>query len=210
MKAFLTVVFALLLGACAAPVHTQADIEQAELDLESGPVCCFALANGLILPLERIKDPIALDVKSQVFEFPEGRSHFAVIELPPFVRPYQITLTSIAFGGRDHYVGLFVPVVDVYDASWTKTRSFLPEDLKSRGSNLERTIFINPANSDDRYIVVRSSVMEGSFERADALITASRVSAGRYTFSNVVSGTEARTTVRVSRIGSIGVEVKPN
>ena len=87
-----------------------------------------------------------------------------------------------------------------------KTRNFDENGLRTRGSSLERTVFINPANAGERYFAIYGSNLLASSQQTIPVITTSTSSAGT-AFFTFYSGRDIRATRHPSPTGSFELEV---
>lgn len=196
-----------LLTACAAGPSGQMRVAEAKASLDAAPACCDSLSKADNIPLPLKKTTIEIDGKSQAFEFESKKSFFKVFSLPAFTRPYGVLVTSLA-GGPLADLTVFVPRVAMLNANFDRTRFFEEASLRSRGNNLERTIFINPADSQERYILIYGSGLASSVE-----LTFSQVSSQTYSGANgglfvFHTGNDAKAVVRAAPVGRLEIEVQ--
>lgn len=173
--------------------------------LNTTPLCCTHLSQAKKVPLPLTPSDIAVDAKSQAHMFDGTKAFFVLVELPAYEKPYSITFTSSAKGVINDNA-LFIPRVSVYDSEFIATRTFDEKSLRNRGNNLERTVFINPQNSGDRYIAVHGSDLSASIERPYSEATYNTVVVGIVMF-NVVSGHDGKSMLRSSPTGALHIEV---
>jgi len=194
------------LAGCAS-VHTGAQkVADGKKQLAEATVCCTTLeqARRRALPVE--KEDLVIDGTQQAIDLGTGKTFFALYELPQFVQTYAIAITSIPTGPLSD-MALLVPRVTLYDAKFTVTRYFDEKTLRNRGNQLERTIFINPQNAAERYLVISAADLSSSIETPYSMVTSTPIVAGPVVF-NLVSGQDGKTTLRASPIGQILLEVQ--
>lgn len=143
---------------------------------------------------------------ADVFTLDGQKSYVAVLELPAFQRTYSVTVTSNPQGSAlDTWV--FTPRITMLDEHFKTTRTFTEESLRSRGSALERTVFFNPGNSRDRYLVIHGGALKAAYQRDVQVISTQQLSNGMGGFVNWSSGADAKGMVRPSPVGKVEVTV---
>lgn len=197
---------AVLLAGCAT-TGTQL-LQESKAALDAAPLCCRTLATAQALPLPTDPKPVdvVIDKTSQAFDFGGNKAFFVLYRLPAFDQPYSVVVTSLA-GGTLADVALLVPRMATYDAEFKVLRYFDEKTLRNRGNNLERTVFVNPPNRDERYLAIYGSDLSASIERAYSMVTVTPVMAGPVMF-NVYSGVDGKSTLRSAPAGKLQVEVK--
>jgi hypothetical protein len=183
-------------------------VEKGARSLESVPSCCPTLATAKIIPLpvsERVGDTVQVEINEerQVFNFGGNKAYFVLYALPEFSSAYSITLSSLALGVVSDRA-LFLPRVAIYDSNFKPTRFFEEKTLRNRGNNVERTVFFNPVNANERYLAIFGSDLSSSIERSYSEVTATPVFIGPVVF-NLISGYDAKSTIRSSPIGTISI-----
>jgi hypothetical protein len=198
------VLAALALAGCATTgkEHLARSVDE----LAQAPVCCKVLGEARRLPLPAGASEVTLDKTSQAFDFGGTKAFFTLYELPPFRQPYSVAVTSVAAGAIDD-VALLVPRMATYDAQFNVVRYFDEKSLRNRGNNLERTVFVNEADSRERYIAVYGSDLSASVERAYSMVTVTPVMVGPVMW-NVYGGKDGTSTLRSSPSGKLKLEVR--
>lgn len=140
---------ALLSGACAsrapAPLMAPASPQgcAARWDLAAAtPIWLNAEA-----PLRQ-----RFDEGSRCASTPEGAASYASYRLPVFRQPYWIDIDSEVAGQT-----LFAPEVLLLDAAGEVVRTIDFERFSRRGERMRATVFLNPENRGERYLVVRAA-----------------------------------------------------
>ena len=205
-RAVLLAAASLLLVSCATVPPGIKVVAEAKEALDSTPLCCTGLATAPRTPLPLAPTTIQIDKKSPAFDFGGNKAFFVLHELPAYAQPYSIFLTSQAAGTQQD-VAIFIPRVAMYDANFKVTRYFDEKSLRNRGNNLERTVFINTANQQERYIAIYGSDLSASIERAYSMVTVQTVSTGLYSF-NLYSGVDGKSVLRSSPAGGLQIEVQ--
>lgn len=198
---------AALLAGCA---HTTGKkmAAQGRADLSTATVCGPTLSSMLVQPLPPKPTSFVIDKNSQAFAFDDGKAYFAGFELPAYEgKSYSIVFTSLSQGLMNDEA-IFLPKILLLDADYRITRRYDERDLRSRGSSrLERTIFINPANAGERYVVVYGAPIDATFERTVQQITSQPIFAGPVVF-NWQNGVDVKKTLTSSPVGEFEVEVQ--
>jgi hypothetical protein len=202
---------AMLMTACAAPSSLERVTESRAL-LERVADCCSTLADAKRAPLPMEETRLPFDEKSQATRFDGKKAFFALFELPAFVRDYSIYITSLAQGMQGRQLGaevtLLVPRVILYDHAFNITRTFGDDTLRNRGTNLERTIFINSENSTERYLSIHGSDLEGAVERSISVVNTTALSVGPGVNAYFHTGRDAKMIIRSSPTGVVSIEVR--
>jgi hypothetical protein len=190
------------LSGCAVPYAEQV------ATLDAAPVCCKELSE---LKYEKLSASEARDIPlsegSQAFVFPTGKSFVGAFELPPFLSSYQIIVsTQPRRAGNDD--GTIVrPLVLLLDASYKRTRSVdhLPYRA-SAGGALIREFFVNPANSQERFLVVYTNP-NGTEKYDVTTYTPMTVAVGAVPLT--FDGRQASHSVRNAAAGQVSLTLKP-
>lgn len=180
-------------------------VEDGRIALERTNVCCRSLETAARRPLPAGPVVVEIDAAAQAFNFGGNKAFFVLYELPPFTQAYSIAITSNP-GGSLNDSAIFIPRVAMYDDQFNVVRFFDEKTLRNRGNTLERTVFINPANKDERYLAVYGSDLSASIERSYSMVTVTPVVAGPFVF-NMYGGHDAKSTLRSSPLGRLNVEV---
>jgi len=195
---------AFLLAGCVATGKEL--LAQSTKALDDAPVCCTTLATARRQPLPAQPVEVVVDHTAQAFDFGGSKAFFVLYELPAFRETYSIVLTSLAAGTLDD-TALLIPRVALYDRDFRVVRHFDEKTLRNRGNNLERTVFINPANASERYIAIYGSDLSASMERAYSMVTVTPLVAGPVVM-NMYSGSDGKSTLRSSPAGKLHIEVR--
>lgn len=196
----------LLVGCASSPNGGQL-VQQAQVALAAANLCCekgLQQAHTMALPVLPTK--IAIDAYAQAHDFGGNKAFFVLFELPAFASPYAVSLSSISNGSMNDAV-LFIPRVAMYDQAFQLTRFFDEKTLRNRGNQLERTVFINPSDREERYLAIYGSDLSASIERAYSVVTVTPVVAGPVVF-NMVGGQDAKSVLRSSPTGLVEVAVQ--
>lgn len=202
--AVVPLVLSVALCGCAAPSGEQI-VSRSQALLDERSVSTSSVEQLTRKPLPLKPADISLDEQAEVFDIGGQKSYVAVFELPSFQRPYSVTLSSNP-DGPPLDIRIFVPRVTVLDDQFKVTRSFTEDGLRSRGRSLERTVFFNPGNSRDRYLLIHSGLLRAAYQRDVQLLTNQTISAGAVTM-NWADGQDAKGMVRPSPVGKVELTV---
>jgi hypothetical protein len=177
--------------------------------LKNHPECCYAYQQLSRLPLPAGSTPSSFDVdrERQTFRFGEDKAFVLMFELPAYRAPYAIRLSSLPLGCKLD-AALFVPEVLMLDARYQVTRTFDDKTLRHRGAGLERTIFINPDNATERYMLIHGASRAGTTVSEIPVVSANNTIFGPlpFTFSE---GEDVQARLSTSPVGRIEVLVQP-
>ncbi|KAF0814515.1 hypothetical protein IGB42_00569 [Andreprevotia sp. IGB-42] len=194
-----------LLGGCAATTASQR-VSAAETALtRSVALGDLRLSQQTALPLKLERAVIDSTSPSYIFENGE-KAFFKLYKLPQFVTAYSVTILAQREGSMAD-ASLFMPVVLTLDEQFRTRRSFDEKSLRNRGSGLERTIFINPTNADERYLIIRGASLKGMVVQSlqSTQVQPIVTPYGMFFYSN---GIEVKAEVRSSAVGFIEIEQK--
>jgi hypothetical protein len=208
-----------LVAACASPVTATDELASARSALAATRTCCSSLAEAPTAELPAPEASVPMDKTRPVLEFDGSKSYFVLYRLPKYAAPYSIRVESIAQEMAPTFAGIgtlnvtstreravFVPRVRLLDATFDATRIFDDQALRTRGDNLELTIFVNARNAGERYIVIYGASRSGSTESSYADVTSTPLYAGGVV-GTVVFGQEAHSRLNYSPIGKINLLV---
>jgi hypothetical protein len=121
------------------------------------PDCCkqFQTLTKTPLPLKSLE--LKLDETTPTFDFNDGLQTYVFLELPTYKKPYHINITNIpqAPGIFNKTAFSQIPLrIELLDDSFTSKRAYKYQDMKKRGLGFEKTVFINPANESEKYLLV--------------------------------------------------------
>lgn len=173
--------------------------------LDSASLCCKTLADAAVLSLPAEKQHIRIDATRQAFLFDGVKSFFVLYRLPDFRSTYSILVSSSPEGTATD-LSIFMPSISTYDESFRLVRHFGESTLRSRGSTMERTVFINPANANERYLSIHSANLSAPVDRILSIQTATTVPVGTGFFM-LQDGKDMESTLRPAPVGAVDVEV---
>lgn len=173
--------------------------------IDSAALCCTTLADAAALPLPTEKQHVRIDGTRQAFLFDGVKSFFVLYRLPDFRNTYSILVSSNPEGTTTD-LSIFLPRISIYDASFQRVRYFDEHTLRSRGGVMERTVFINPANANERYLAIHSASLAEPVERILSTQTATTMPIGTG-FIMWQSGMDMKSTLRSAPVGAVDIEV---
>jgi hypothetical protein len=204
-----------LVAACASPVAATDELASARATLAATHTCCKSLAEAPAAELPALEASVPIDDTRPVLEFDGSKSYFVLYRLPAYAAPYSIRVESIAQEMAPNFARIgtlnmtstrervvFVPRVRLLDATFDVARVFDDQALRTRGENLELTIFVNAKNTDERYILIYGANRSGSTESSYANVTSTPVYSGGVV-GTVVFGQEAHSRLHYSPVGKI-------
>ncbi len=159
-------------GAADSIAQTRHDLSQAQKVYENFSGLAFE-------PLPSKKTNIEFDSSLPVYRLEQHNTYGKGFKLPVFSQPYRIVIKGSGRGFADGNIAMFAPVVYTLDAQYQVLRVFKADDLVRRGATtLERTVFINPSNRAEQYLLIFGETGDLSFESSTASITTAMVPAG--------------------------------
>jgi hypothetical protein len=167
--------------------------------------CCkqFIGFTKTALPIE--KTQFKLDDNAPVHDFGQGVQPYLLIELPPFKTMYSIDIADIpqtpgVFNKNSHTQ--LALQIQTLDADFAPKREYGYTNMKRRGLGYEKTVFINPQNNSEKYVLVRGilnvSPQEVTLSKTDMVF----VGTGFF-----IGGTDAKVTVQPTSMGVVVVGV---
>lgn len=215
---------ALALSACETIPKGSDLANEARQALATQPVCCADLRQAQVVPLPldgklfafgpkaKSDKPASsskgvLTVPLQARQFGDQKSYFVVFALPAYEQPYRIVISSEQSGGGDQETALMLPHVQLLTADFQPTRSFDVNDLRTRGSSVERTVFINAENANERHLLIHAAQLNAPITRSVSVVStnSTQVRPGVTMYSN--SGFDSKLKVHPSPTGQLRLDV---
>jgi len=203
---FALVLACVALMGCATVPNAAKLVADGREALQQAPLCCVSLQQARMQPLPLGEAKLVIDTQAQAFDFGGNKAFFLLYELPAYVTPYSVALSSKSQGSLQDSA-LFIPRVAVFDANYKLTRYFDEKTLRNRGNDLERTVFFNPGDAQERYLAIYGSDLSASVERAYSMMTVQTVMAGPVMF-NVYNGHDGKSLLRSSPTGQLQLNVQ--
>jgi hypothetical protein len=141
--------------AIAAQSNTPAP---SELPATPIPAVCykqFLQLTKTVLPVELTE--VKLDDQSSLYDFGKGPQAYLLIELPKYTKPYHFSVRNIpqapGFYNRRDYTQIAMRI-ETFDDDFVSKRLYKHDSIKKRGLGFDKTVFINPSNQSERYVLI--------------------------------------------------------
>jgi len=149
--AFLALILAPVLSGCQKDIDYKATMDTAE-------ECCKSYSDIQYLELN-FKKALNQDIgdgNSPAMNFPEGKSFFMAVQLPPFNAPFEVQIDSIP-----QYNKLFVPTVLLLNEQFEITRQIDDSAFEYSNGNSSYDFFVNEEDRMNRYMILytRSNII---------------------------------------------------
>lgn len=119
--------------------------------------CCQQLSKQPAVALPRDKAELKLDEKSPTYDFGQGLQSYLLLELPAYSEPYSFNIRNLPQAPGWYNKGNHTHValrIETLDADFQSKRVYKHDGMKKRGLGFEKTVFINPQNQAERYVLV--------------------------------------------------------
>jgi hypothetical protein len=183
-----------------APVNGPAIATQAT------PSCCEPLSTLTKTVLPKEKTEFNLNEKSLVHDFGQGPQPYLLIELPSFTKTYSIGIADLpqlpGLFNKTSYTQLALQI-QTLDAEFIVKRDYSYSGMKKRGLGYEKTVFINPTNSSEKYILVR-----GVLNVSPQDVTVSKTDIVFVGTGYFIGGADTKLTLLPIGMGVLVVDVK--
>jgi hypothetical protein len=157
-----------------------------------------------VLPLE--KTELLLNDSSPVHNFGQGGQPFLLIELPPFQKPYEVHLSNLPQRPRQksnvHLTQLAMRI-ETLDADFSPVRTYVHSGMKKRAMGYEKTVFINPGNQNERYLLIY-----GALNLEPEHVTVSKTDVVFVGTGFFIGGTDQAISLQAADHGVVMVETK--
>jgi hypothetical protein len=168
--------------------------------------CCKELKDAARTALPNEKSEFKLNDKSPVHDFGQGVQPYLLIELPEFTTTYSVGIVDLPQNpgvfNANNYSQLALQI-QTLDANFAPKREYTYTNMKKRGLGYEKTVFINPQNHSEKYVLVRGilniSPQEVTISKTDMMF----VGTGYF-----IGGTDAKLTVQPTSMGVVMIDVK--
>lgn len=203
IKSFL-ITLLLLLGACTTiPSGQQLSSDGKKALGIASTVKSFSEASPLPLPVVLSVD--GLSSKDLAFSFGDNdKAFFKLYRLPEFKEPYSITVTTHQEGQFSNAM-LLIPNILFLDEGFNIKRTFGNQKVRNRGAGVELTVFINPSNSFERYVLIRGGNLDSSVKQSKPMVQTSFISTPYGTFM-LTNGQEVSSEIYSSPVGQFTIE----
>ena len=180
--------------------------KQSHEQLVTATVCCKTIGEAKVRSLPMQDTDLELSVASQAFNFEDGKAFFEVFQLPPYVTPYSILIGSRAAGTTQDR-SVMAPRITLLDGNFQPTRHFDERTLRQRGGVLERTVFINPDDHAERYLVLYGSPIESSHDNTIGVVGVTPIFVGPGMFI-MPTGSEIKSSLHYSPTGKYFLHIE--
>lgn len=121
------------------------------------PPCCKQLNNLAKLALPPTLAELVIDEKSPTFDFGKGLQSYLLLQLPEYMRPYSFSILNLpqkpGFFNSTNYTQMALRI-ETFDADFLSKRIYKYDGMKKRGIGYDKTVFINPQNQTERYVLI--------------------------------------------------------
>ncbi|MEO8021375.1 hypothetical protein [Polaromonas sp.] len=168
--------------------------------------CCQQLKTLARLPLPLERTELKLDEKSPAHNFGQGAQAFLLLELPAYTKTYAVTISNVPQArssfSRSELTQLAMRI-ETLDADFLPVRVYPHTGMKKRGNGYDKTVFINPSNQNERYLLVY-----GALNAEPETLTLSRTDVVFVGTGFFIGGIDNALTVRAASSGLLVVEAK--
>lgn len=188
-------------------------------------ICCkpYTALVKTALPLEAIEHK--LDEKSPTYDFGTGTQTYLLLELPAYTKPYHINIADMpqapGIFNRENFSQIPL-IIETLDSNYISMRMYKHGSMKKRGMGYDKTIFINPSNSSEKYILIygdtkasneTSTISEKNFDIGSTVAVNLLViiaSGGRYIPNGAMmqGGDDRKISIVASDKGVLSIQVK--
>lgn len=169
-------------------------------------VCCQQLKTLARLPLPLERAELKLDETSPVHNFGHGAQAFLLLELPAYKKTYAVSITNVpqalTRSSRSELTHLAMRI-ETLDADFAPVRVYPHTGMKKRGNGYDKTVFINPSNQHERYLLVY-----GALDAEPERLTLSRADVVFVGTGFFIGGIDNALTLKAAGNGLLVVEAK--
>jgi hypothetical protein len=129
-----------------------------------------------------------------------------LLELPAYTKTYAVSITDVPLAPnalRRSELTQLAMRIETLDADFARVRAYPHTGMKKRGNGYDKTVFINPSNQHERYLLVY-----GALNVEPEQLTVSRTDVVFVGTGYYIGGTDSALTVRAASNGLIVVEAK--
>ncbi|RYG07071.1 MAG: hypothetical protein EON92_19040 [Burkholderiales bacterium] len=156
------------------------------------------------MPLERTE--VKLDETSPVHNFGHGAQAFLLLELPAYTKTYAVSISNVPQApnvlSRSELTHLAMRI-ETLDADFVPVRVYPHTGMKKRGNGYDKTVFINPSNQHERYLLVY-----GALNAEPERLTLSRTDVVFVGTGFFIGGIDNALTLKAAGNGLLVVEAK--
>lgn len=147
-----------------------------------------------------------IDEKMPTHDFGHGPQPYLLIELPPFQAPYEVRVRNEikeTEASSLKRLTRLVPHVQTLRSDFALARNYPSTKLRERNGSQELTVFVNPQNQDERFILVYGDLKTHTTELLRSESKMVFVGTGFF-----MDGADNRQVIHPFDKGSVLVEVK--
>lgn len=201
-------------ASCMAAVHLAGNAQNAAplaapdaaSSVQGAAPCCQQLKVLTRLPLPLEKTELRLDENSPAHNFGQGTQAFLLLELPAYQKTYSINITSLPWAStafnRTELTHLAMRI-ETLDADFSPLRVYPHTGMKRRGNGYDKTIFINPSNQSERYLLIY-----GALNVEPERVTVSKTDVVFVGTGFYIGGADHALTLKAASSGALLVEAK--
>ncbi|WP_410499924.1 hypothetical protein [Chitinibacter sp. S2-10] len=172
--------------------------------LQAAPVQA-TLTEAQSQPLPLVPTQVQLGKLDPAYLFgTSDKAFFKLYRLPVFKEIYSVTISTRQEGLMGDSM-LLLPNVLMLDEAFKVKRSFNENKLRNRGSGVELTVFINPSNADEHYMLIRNGNLESSLKQNMPIVQTNFISTPYGTFM-ITNGSEISSEIHSSPVGMLNIE----
>lgn len=192
------------------------------------PSCCKQYTELVKTPLPDALTEIKLDETFPRYDFGNGLQTYLFLELPEFKKPYHVNINNIpqapGFFNKTTYSQIAMRI-ETFDSALNSKRVYKHTSMKKRGLGFDKTVFINPSNESEKYLLIygdlnaapeetviseKSVTMTGATSGLALSLLVAVASGGRVFLANPVvnDGTDHKVEIATNDKGIIVVDAK--
>jgi hypothetical protein len=198
-------------SAIAQPSNTKSDNEPIQTPVVltasvEATECCKHYFDLIKTTLPLVFTKISIDEKTSVFNFAKKSQSYVLFELPEYTQPYSLIVHNfpVAPGIFNSSSYTQIPLrIETFDSDFKSKRIYKHTEMKKHGIGFDKTVFINPQNKNERYILIYGDIEAGVEE-----ITISKTDVVFVGTGFFIGGEDKKISVAASDKGLISVDVK--
>ena len=194
----------------------------------AGAACCKQYTELVKTPLPDKLTEIKLDETFPKYDFGNGLQTYLFLELPEYKKPYHVNLNNIpqapGFFNKTAYSQIAMRV-ETFDSALNSKRIYKHTSMKKRGLGFDKTVFINPSNESEKYLLIygdlnaaaeetvvseKGVTMAGATSGLALSLLVAVASGGRFFLANPVvnDGVDLKVEIATNDKGIIVVDAK--
>lgn len=173
---------------------------------QQDPSCCKQLNQLAKLALPPTLAEMVIDEKSPMFDFGKGLQSYLLLQLPAYTQPYSFSVLNLpqkpGFFNSTNYTQMALRI-ETFDANFVSKRIYKHDGMKKRGIGYDKTVFINPQNQTERYVLIYGDTSVASEQVTISKTDVVFVGTGFY-----MGGEDKKIILTASDKGVLNIEVK--